>query len=230
MKHYNDLTGQKFGRLEVLRLDHKQQKINKNGVKTGNVYYWLCKCECGNLKVVRGVHLSKGLIQSCGCLQKETIAQISKEKRTTHNQSNNRIYGIYKHIQHRCYLTTDKDYVNYGKRGITMCDEWKNNFMSFYDWAMSNGYKENLTIDRIDVNGNYEPNNCRWVTREQQNKNTRRTIKITFNGETHNLREWSNILNISYWTLKDRLNRGWSFERTLSTPVKHQVQALFKEG
>ena len=230
MKQCKDLTGQRFGRLEVLKLDHKQQKVNKNGIKTGNVYYWLCKCSCGNLKVIRGTHLTNGLIQSCGCLQKETIAKVAKETRTTHKQSDSRIYGIYKHIKHRCYLTTDKDYINYGKRGIIMCDEWKNNFQAFYDWAMSNGYTDELTIDRIDVNGNYEPSNCRWVTKEIQNKNTRRNINITYKGETHNVREWSSILNININTLYDRLRRGWSGEKTLSTPIKHQVRTLFEEG
>ena len=117
-------------------------------------------------------------------------------------------------------LTTDKDYINYGKRGIVMCDEWKNDFVSFYDWAMDNGYREHLTIDRIDVNGNYEPSNCRWVTKEIQNKNTRRNINITYKGETHNVSEWASILNMNINTLYDRLRRGWSGEKTLSTPTK----------
>ena len=228
MKQYKDLTGQRFGRLEVVKLDHKQQKINKNGVKTGSVYYWLCKCDCGNFKIIRASYLTNHLTQSCGCLKRETISKIAKVTGKVHGQSNSRIYRIYKHMVNRCYLKTSADYKNYGERGIKVCCEWKNDFKVFYDWAMSNGYADNLTIDRIDVNGNYEPSNCRWVTKEIQNKNTRRNINITYNGKTHNVREWSKIIGISAFTLYDRLNRGWSVEKTLATPIKHQVQAIFE--
>ena len=165
------------------------------------------------------------MIQSCGCLQKETIAKVAKETRTTHKQSDSRIYGIYKHIKHRCYLTTDKDYINYGKRGIIMCDDWKSNFQAFYDWAMSNGYTDKLTIDRIDVNGNYEPSNCRWVTTEIQANNTRTNHRVEFNGEVHTIAEWSRITNISKPALYHRVSRGWSIEKMLTTPMR-----LPKEG
>lgn len=228
MKQYKDLTGKKFGKLEVLKLDHKKQKLNKKGIKTGRVYYWLCRCECGKEKVIRGSNLTTGLSQSCGCLRKEISSRYFEEQRTKHNLSKSRIYRIYQHIKHRCYLVGDVDYKNYGARGIKICEEWKNDFKAFYDWAMLNGYADNLTIDRIDVNGNYEPSNCRWVTKEIQNKNTRRNINITYNGKTHNVREWSKIIGISAFTLYDRLNRGWSVEKTLATPLKHQVQAIFE--
>ena len=119
----------------------------------------------------------------------------------------------------RCYYPSTNGYQNYGGRGIKMCSEWINNPQSFYDWAINNGYQEGLSIDRIDVNGNYEPSNCRWVTKEVQDNNRRNNRKITYNGETKTLSQWCKKYNINIVTLSDRLKAGLSIEEALNKPV-----------
>ncbi len=134
---------------------------------------------------------------------------------------NMRLYNIWKSIKQRCYNSKNKDFKNYGGRGITVCDEWKNDFNAFYDWAMANDYKDDLTIDRVNTNADYSPNNCRWVNRIIQNNNTRRNLYITYNGETHTVAEWENILNISRNVLRLRLFRNnWSVEKAFETPTR----------
>lgn len=119
----------------------------------------------------------------------------------------------------RCYYPTTNGYQRYGGRGIKMCDEWINEPESFYTWSINNGYKKGLTIDRIDVNGNYEPSNCRWVTKEAQDNNRRNNRKITFNEQTKTLSQWAREYNISIKTLSDRLKSGLSIEEALNKPV-----------
>ena len=119
----------------------------------------------------------------------------------------------------RCYYSTTNGYERYGGRGIIMCDEWINNPDSFYNWAINNGYKKGLTIDRIDVNGNYEPSNCRWVTKEVQDNNRRNNKKITYKGETKTLSQWCRKYDINIVTLSDRLKTGMPFEEALTKPV-----------
>lgn len=126
---------------------------------------------------------------------------------------NKRIYKAWCHIKDRCYNQNCKDYANYGERGITVCDEWINNSQAFYNWAINNGYESNLTLDRIDVNGNYSPDNCRWVDRKQQARNRRNTIYITYKGETMSLPDWCDRLNLRYDTIKRRYYRGWTVAR-----------------
>lgn len=167
-----DLAGRKFGRLTA---------IEKVGKQNGHIT-WRCKCDCGNEAVVQGTALKNGYTQSCGCLWKEAVSEYRHGDRrrkavgkahTTHGMSNKRIYRIWQAMRNRCGNPNKPDYKYYGGRGISVCEEWKNSFEPFYKWAMSNGYNDTLTIDRIDVNGNYEPNNCRWVTMAEQNKNKR---------------------------------------------------------
>ena len=206
-----NLEGQRFGRLIVIK--RVKNEVLSNGRKGS---YWLCQCDCGNTKVVRGTHLTDGNTQSCGCLQRETLLKC----RTVHGQFGTRIYGIWANMKNRCNLPTEPNYKNYGGRGISVCEEWNQNFAAFYDWAIQNGYTDELTIDRIDVNGNYEPSNCRWVNMRVQQNNRRNNTHLEFNGDVHTIAEWSRIVNINVETIISRLSRGWTIERALTQPVQ----------
>lgn len=210
----NDLIGKKFGRLEVFSFD---------GIKH-RYAYWKCKCECGNITSVRGSHLADGSTTSCGCYQKELSSKKIKELTTKHDLSNSRLYKVYKSIKSRCYYKNQPAYTNYGGRGIKMCDEWKNDFMAFHDWAYSNGYDENAelmkcTIDRIDNDGNYEPSNCRWVSMKEQSLNKRTNHRVEYNGKSYTIKEISQIKNCSYGAIMWRLNNGWSVKDTFEVPI-----------
>ena len=161
MGKIKDLTGQKFGRLTVIQY-----------VGMGNNHYakWKCKCDCGNECVVTTDVLKRKGNHSCGCLAKEHLAEMSR-KNVTHGMTGSRLLGCYKNMISRCYREKDIHYNAYGKRGIIVCEEWKNNKCSFISWALSHGYDDSLTLDRIDVNGNYEPSNCRWIPMSEQYKN-----------------------------------------------------------
>lgn len=132
----------------------------------------------------------------------------------------NKLYQVWCGILRRCNNKSQRSYKDYGGRGITVCDEWKNNFKIFYDWAMQNGYSDNLTIDRIDVNGNYEPNNCRFITNKQQSRNRRNNKIYTLNNQTHCLSEWAEIYNIDYKLVWGRINSGWDIKKALKTPTR----------
>ena len=161
-----DLYGKKFGKLTVL--DRAENSNNGHA-------RWLCICECGNKTIVTSDSLRSGKTVSCGCHGKQMLRE--KGRRTTHGLRNHKLYGVWRSMKERCTLETHKYYKDYGGRGIKVCKLWMNDFQSFYVWAMSNGYKEGLTIDRIDNNKGYEPSNCRWVTMAIQNKNKRNTKK-----------------------------------------------------
>ena len=182
--NFKDLTGQRFGFLTVIK------RIANS--KSGRIRY-LCRCDCGNYKEVQANHLVNGKIISCGCFR----VLSARIQETTHGLSNSRIYKIFSNMKKRCYNKNNQDYKHYGGRGITICEEWKSDFMNFYNWAMVNGYDECLSIDRIDVNGNYEPNNCRWITMEEQHYNTRKVIKINHNGVSYTLLQISKLLGLS---------------------------------
>lgn len=134
-----------------------------------------------------------------------------------HNLRYSRLYNIWRHMKQRCYNSNNKKYERYGKRGITVCEEWLNDFKAFYDWSMSNGYKDDLTIDRINNDGNYEPSNCRWVNLKTQANNRSTNILITHDGETHNIKEWSLIMNKPYSTL---LNRYYKYKTIFKEDIK----------
>lgn len=207
MPKKSNLVGQRFGRLTVLSA---AGRIGTSAMR------WNCQCDCGNKTVVYGHFLKSGHTRSCGCLANESIAKRS----TTHGQYESRLYNIWHGMKARCYRKSATEYRRYGSRGIGICDEWREDFQSFYNWAMSNGYADNLSIDRIDNNGNYCPENCRWVDIITQNNNKSSNRIVTANGESHTVSEWSKILCINDSTLCARLDRGWSDDKTINTPLK----------
>ena len=201
MGKFIDLTGQKYNRLTVI--ERASDYIFKNGTRNTR---WKCKCDCGNEVIVSTSHLRSGHTKSCGCYAKEVSIQNGLKKK--HGLKDSRVYRIWSCMKTRCYNKKDEHFKDYGERGIVVCDEWKDDFQAFYDWSMSHGYADNLTIDRIDVNGNYEPSNCRWVTQKEQSNNKRTTPFVTFNGVTKTLFEWSEITGIKYQTLFYRYKVG----------------------
>lgn len=202
MQRLIDLTGRRFGRLTVVS--------RAENTKSGAVR-WLCKCECGNTTVSMGQNLKKGKAQSCGCLAKE----ISSINNRTHGLRGTRLYKIWQGMKQRCHCPSSVHYERYGSRGITVCDEWRNDFKSFYDWAMANGYSDDLSIDRIDNDKGYFPENCRWASNKDQQSNLRSNRLLTLNGETHTLSEWASIKGVSKATICSRLKRGWSIEKAI---------------
>lgn len=204
-----DLTGQKFGRLTVL----SRCEENNRGYAQ-----WLCKCDCGNTKIVRTDLLKSGRVRSCGCIAREIHSKKCRElglSRITHNKSNTRLYKIYMNMKDRCNRVNCPAYKDYGGRGIKVCNEWENDFNKFYEWSINNGYDDKLTIDRVDNNKGYSPDNCRWVDRKAQCLNTRYNIYITYNNKTKTLKEWTDELSLPYLKIWKRLHRGWSFERAI---------------
>lgn len=194
-----DLTGQRFGRLLVLK---------RHGANDGNGKpMWLCKCNCGAEIAVSGWSLKSGNTKSCGCLKLEHPSRLS------HGAWGTRLYRIYKNMKRRCSDVNAPEYKHYGGRGITVCDEWMNSFEAFRDWALANGYHDTCnraeyTIDRIDVNGNYEPSNCRWASQTVQMRNTRRTRYATCDGVTKSIGEWAEELSMPYNTVYDKARRN----------------------
>ena len=198
----NDLTGQRFGRLTVIERACPEKK--------GKVY-WICRCDCGNYSIVQSGNLKSGNTTGCGCMKIEG----AKEANTTHGQTGTRLYKAWDSMRQRCNNPKKDHYKDYGGRGITVCDEWQNDFQAFYDWSMDNGYAENLTLDRIDADGNYCPENCRWATVKAQQNNRRNNHLITYNGETHTIAEWSEIVGVNRNTLKGRIRKGLPIEEVL---------------
>jgi hypothetical protein len=201
MTKYRDITGQRFGRLVAVRLSFRKNYVA----------HWLCKCDCGNETTAILGDLSMGKTKSCGCLHHF----VCKTKSVTHGMSRTRLNIIWRNMKTRCENKNDKFYHRYGARGICVCYDW-HSFQSFMKWATSSGYEKNLTIDRINNDGNYEPNNCRWATWIEQANNMSRNHFLTFNGETMTLMEWHRRTGINYSTIRSRVGKGWSTERVLS--------------
>lgn len=201
-----DLIGLKFGRLTVIAKGEKA-KSGKNR--------WICKCDCGKTKAkhVLGHDLKSGRVRSCGCIYKDS----NKGRNKIHGESNTRLHRIWCSMKQRCNYVRNVEYLNYGGRGITYSSEWEL-YENFREWALTNGYQDNLTLDRIDTNGNYTPENCRWATMKQQQNNRRNTIFLTYKGEKQPITTWAEITGISASTLTWRLKNGWS-ESEMFIPV-----------
>ena len=200
-----DLTGERYGRLTVI----------KRAPNKGRTTVWECRCDCGKVKNVRQPDLRAGRTKSCGCMRHDMLMQ----KNTIHGLSDTRICGIWRSMKDRCSNPNNKAYCNYGGRGIKVCDEWFNSLEKFYQWSMENGYAEDLSIDRIDNDGNYEPENCRWVDRKIQNRNKRSNHIIEYKGKEKPLCDWADEFGIGYSTILRRLDLGWTIEEALETPV-----------
>ena len=192
-----ELSGQRFGHLLV---------IECVGSRKGHTQ-WLCECDCGKKKVVDGRKLKEQQIKSCGCMHFEACK--------THGQSDTRLYHIWRTMKARCDDPNSVKFNRYGARGISICKEWYD-FANFYKWAMENGYKDILSIDRIDNNGNYEPSNCRWATAIQQANNTSANVLLEFCGEVKTEAEWAREVGIRLSVISKRLKRGWSVEDALT--------------
>jgi len=152
---------------------------------------------------------------SCGCFWYETVPSINHEKNVRHGETKTRLHRIWSNLRFRCNNPSCYRYKDYGGRGIKVCQEWSD-YETFRDWALNNGYSDELTIDRIDVNGNYEPSNCRWVDSKTQSNNMRVNHKITYNGETHTIAEWSRITGIGWTTIRYRIKSDWPIEKALT--------------
>jgi hypothetical protein len=206
-----DITGEKYGMLTVI-------KQNGHG-KSGRIV-WLCKCDCGNVVSVRGNDLRTGRTISCGCY-KRAITSITK---TTHGDSGKRLYNIWRDVVRRCKDKNNPRNKNYGMRGIDICCEWANSYESFKEWSLYNGYADNLSIDRINNNGDYKPTNCRWTTRKVQNNNKRVNRLLTHNGETLSIKLWAEKIHMNYQTLVGRINKKWPVEKSLTEPIHNTKQ------
>ena len=200
-----DMTGKRFGRYTVLyRL--------KND-KHGNAM-WMCRCDCGAEKPVLGASLRKGIVVSCGCYHHDELIK----RFTTHGQSKTRLFGIWQSMKRRCNNPHHKNFNYYGGKGIKLCAEWDSDFSKFAEWAYANGYADNLTIDRIDPSKGYEPSNCKWSTRAEQQSHLSNCRLYEINGEVHPINTWCKIYNKPHETVRKRLLKGWDVEKALTTP------------
>ena len=215
-----DLRGQKFGRLTVI--DYVGT-VNRKAL-------WLCKCECGNETVLETGHIKSGHTRSCGCIlheirkeRKALLARYSKTVNIKHNGCKERLYGVWARMTNRCENPNNSAYKWYGERGIKVCAEW-HDYATFREWAVSTGYDptaeiHKCTIDRIDTNGDYCPENCKWSDAKEQSNNRRSNRLYTYNGKTQNIRQWADEYDISYKMLIQRLNRNWTIERAITEPA-----------
>lgn len=201
-----DLTGKRFGRLTVLK---------QNGRDKKGYIIWRCKCDCGNECNVISRYLASNGTTSCGCYSREIHSAMLK----THGHSHTRLHKMWSTMIGRCCYPNVHEYENYGGRGVKVCDDWLD-YPKFEEWALANGYNPKAkhgacTIDRIDTDKDYTPNNCRWVDMKTQQRNRRNNVRVEYNGETHCLSEWAEIVGIKYVTLYKRFINGWAFENVL---------------
>ena len=202
-----DLTGKRFGRLVVV--SESSPHYSKGGSKQRQ---WNCLCDCGKEIITTTQNLRKGDTKSCECLKIE----MNINNATTHGDSKSKLYSVWKAMRKRCKNTHNSDYKYYGGKGIKVCNEWDTDFESFKSWSLCNGYNPELTIDRIDLNKDYCPDNCRWVDFKTQCNNRSTNTRYTYDGETHTIAEWSEITGINYSTLYHRIKQGKTINEVLT--------------
>ena len=210
MPKFEDLAGKRFGRWTVI--ERAEDKRDSRGYP---IVVYRCRCDCGTEREIYANSLRSGRSKSCGCLLKEISAKNAKALFSTHGDSKSRLYKIWACMRKRCENKNASNYANYGGRGITVCDEWSS-FENFKCWSLSNGYCDNLSIDRIDTNGNYSPDNCRWVDSITQNNNRRSNVFHEIDGIVHTQSEWCRIYNVDPRIVSKRLKRGMSIKEALT--------------
>lgn len=206
MGKFADLTGQRFGRLTVV--------ARVENYKDGHAR-WICKCDCGKTTTVFSMLLTQGKTQSCGCLAAEMASKRAAVRNTTHGKTDTRLHCIWHGMKARCLNPKASYYYRYGGRGITVCVEWLNDFETFYNWAMSHGYRSDLTIDRIDNDKGYSPDNCRWATLIEQGRGKSTNRLFSIGGTEKTLAEWCQIYSKKRVTVQSRVDRGWPIEEAL---------------
>lgn len=203
-----DHTGQKFGRLTVI-------KRNEESTINGKHATWLCICECGKECHPRGADLRRGKQVSCGCLKNEKASARSWK----HGMSHSKLNSVWKSMKQRCGNPNNKDYPGWGEKGITVCHEWANDFKCFYDWSIKSGYSDGSSIDRIDNEKGYSPENCRWATQTEQANNRSDNRTFLYKGKMSTLSELARMSSNKYSTIQTRINLGWSVQSAVETPA-----------
>lgn len=196
----NDLTGKKFGKLTVV--EYLGRKNHSS--------FWRCICDCGNEVNCYYGNLTRGTTTSCGCMR----SAYAKKSRNCHGEAKSKLYQKWSSMHNRCYNPNARNYHLYGKRGIRVCDEW-HEFWPFREWAYENGYSDHLSIDRIDVNGNYCPENCRWISLKEQQSNKRTNTFIEYGGQIKTAAQWGRELGVGKDTITWRFRAGWTPEQCL---------------
>ena len=210
MPKAKDHTGERYGHWLILRRGTKPK-------------YWLCRCDCGEVREVNIDNMKTGKSTNCiKCQAKKTAKRM-----TTHGETETHLYYVWYSMRKRCSCRSSKSYKDYGARGISVCEEWNNSFEAFRDFAKAKGYKEGLQIDRVDNDGNYCPENCRFVTHAENSRNTRRNKRVVYHGEEYTLPALANIKHLSAGLVAERIRRGWSVEEAVEImPVIGNNQLL----
>lgn len=210
-RKYTELSGKRFGKLLVLRRVNRTEDGDHAPI-------WECKCDCGNMTKVKSGNLMNGKTNSCGCIRRESTSELGRSRRV-YSEAEKRLRSIWTDMLRRCEKPSNKDFRNYGARGIVVCNEW-HSFDTFKEWSFENGYASSLSIDRVDVNGNYSPSNCKWATVTEQANNKRNTQFVNYNGEKISVANLSREKGVSYPTLLSRIKAGWDVETAVSKPVR----------
>jgi hypothetical protein len=218
MRAFIDLTGKIFGNLTVLSYEGLSSPSSNGKQYT----QWKCFCACGSIKVIKGSLLRSGHAKSCGCLWEKHKEEFGKQAVKHGFMADHlRLYKIWQGMMRRCYSQKSENYSIYGGRGIKVTDEW-HSVEAFCKWALSNGYADNLTIDRKNNNEDYSPDNCHWANYTVQARNRRNNHKLTFDGKTLCISEWAEILDIRQESIKSRLKYGWSIKDALTMPINRR--------
>lgn len=211
---YKDITGEKYGRLKVIRRVENDRFQNAQ---------WECLCDCGNIVVATGHSLRSGHTKSCGCLQKEKAADTMKETMTTHGLTNHPLYRIWSGMIKRCVNPKCKAYKNYGKRGVSVCEEWMNSFKTFYDDVID-GYKPGLELDRINNDANYCKENCHWVSTQRNCRNKRNNHMVETPWGEMCIADLADTLNEPYMKIYKQIKRGWTIDKIISKCNKQSLK------